>query len=880
MSLGPGRPLLPSRLFLRALLVPLLLVGLLGLILLSQVSRLLVLLESVEHTDAVIGQSHRVQLLLVDRESSLRGFLITGTQELLEPFEQSRNLVPNELKRLEALVPDNPPQGERIVKLRSLVSDWEGYADQAIRRRQGEGEVAELVRSGSGKHLTDEMRRTFVAFRGVEEALRRQRTAAAETARRRGFGVFGLFSIVLGVVLALFTRREIATVTRTYNATLAEKELTTGALQASEQRFRRLAENAPDILYRIALLPRVRYDFLSPVVTRVVGYTPDEHYADPDLLFKLIHPQDRQKLDLLLSEPGEYAPVTLRWVARDGAILWLDHHVTPILDADGQLEAIEGIARDVTRQHELQVELHRSQELLGSVLDTVSECVVACDRTGQITYANRAARVLYPDQCEVPPTDWLKTLEFFGADGQSPLKPEERPLYRALRGEEVRNAEVVAELGAGMPRRFLVSGRAIADTEGRTTGAVMVLNDITERVQAEQVLRDTEAQLYQSQKMEAIGRLAGGIAHDFNNMLAAILGYSEILLWRRDLDDTGRSQLEEIRTAANRAATLTRQLLAFSRRQVVVPKQLDLNETVTGVHGMLRRLIGEDIELITVPSPRTAPVLADPSQVEQVLINLVVNARDAMPEGGKLTIEIQNVELDETYANEHAEVTAGPYVLLAVSDSGQGMTRETLAHVFEPFFTTKDAGSGTGLGLATVYGIVKQSGGHVWVYSEVGRGSTFKIYLPRSASAPRANPNAESLPMLPRGIETILLAEDEAVVRAVARQILEMSGYTVLEAIHGVDALRVSSEHDGPIHLLLTDVVMPQMNGRELVQALASVRPETRVLFMSGYTDDAIVRHGVLSAEVSFIQKPFAAVSLARKVREVLDGQLDKGISD
>ncbi|MGV3723426.1 MAG: CHASE3 domain-containing protein [Actinomycetota bacterium] len=870
MSLAPGRPRHLSRLFLRAVCVPLLLLLVLGLILVSQLSHLLALLDLVERTDAVIRQSHRVQLLLANREASLSGFLITGATEFLEPFTRGRDEVPRELRRLEALVPDNPPQGQRIVELRSLTAAWERYAEAAIQRRNGEGDVVEFVRSGSGRHLTDEMRRVLTTFRGVEAALRKQRTLAADAERRRSFGTFGLFSILLGVALALYTRREISSLSSAYNRMLDERERAAVALQESEHRFRRLAENAPDIIYRIALKPQLRFEFVSQVVTRTVGYTPEEHYADPDLIFRMIHPLDRQKLEALLSDSRENGPVSLRWVSRDGAVVWIDHHVTPVLDAEGRVEAIEGIARDVTPQRELQLELHRSQEFLTSVLDTVSECVVSCDRVGRITYANRAAKELYPEHGEAPPSDWLNHLHFFRPDGQTPLAPDERPLHRALLGEEVRNVEVVAELDGSAPRRFLASGRAMSDAEGRKTGAVIVLSDITDRVRAQQVLHETEAQLYQSQKMEAVGRLAGGIAHDFNNMLAAILGYSEILLWRQDLDPASRSQIEEISAAANRAATLTRQLLTFSRRQVVAAKQIDLNQTVNEVHGMLRRLIGEDIELITVPASQAALVMADPSQVEQVLINLVVNARDAMPEGGRLTVEIQNVDLDDAYASEHAEVTAGPYVMLAVSDTGHGMDRETQSHIFEPFYTTKSLGAGTGLGLATVYGIIKQSGGHVWVYSEPGRGSTFKIYLPRVSCAPQVKPTETPL-ALARGTETILLVEDEPFVRAVARQILEMSGYQVLEAGHGADALRVSAEFDGPIHLLLTDVVMPQMNGRELAQALAPLRPEVRVLFMSGYTDDAVVRHGVLSAEVSFVQKPFTAVNLARKVREVLD---------
>ncbi|MDE3034408.1 MAG: PAS domain S-box protein [Nitrospirota bacterium] len=381
-----------------------------------------------------------------------------------------------------------------------------------------------------------------------------------------------------------------------------------------------------------------------------------------------------------------------------------------------------------------------------------------------------------------------------------------------------------------------------------------------------------EEQLRQSQKMDAIGRLAGGIAHDFNNLLTVISGYSQLLLNQLDVGDERRDKAEEIKNAGARAAVLTKQLLAFSRKQVLAARVLDLNELVAGMNGMLRRVIGEDIDLVTLSGSSLGSIKADPGQIEQVIVNLVINARDAMPQGGRVTIETANVEVEAAVLSQSGSVQPGPYVMLAVSDTGCGMDPHTQANMFEPFFTTKEQGKGTGLGLATVYGIIKQSGGHILVSSKVGVGTTVKVYLPRVHQAAAAA--AESVPVADRpvnGSETVLLVEDEDSIRKLLGQQLRIRGYTVLEAGKGEEAMDLCRRHRGPIHLLLTDVVMPQISGRELAERLASVRPDMRVLYMSGYTDDAVVRHGVLESDVSFVQKPFTPSQLLRKVRDVLD---------
>jgi PAS domain S-box-containing protein len=406
---------------------------------------------------------------------------------------------------------------------------------------------------------------------------------------------------------------------------------------------------------------------------------------------------------------------------------------------------------------------------------------------------------------------------------------------------------------------------------GKISGVIEYARDLTDQKHAEESLRRSEEQLRQAVKMEAIGRLAGGVAHDFNNIMTAIVGYSELLLMEFPEQDPHRQDVKEILQAAARAASLTRQLLAFSRKQVLRPCNLNLNAVVANMDKMLRRIIGEDIDLVTVLDPHLEIVRADPGQIEQVIMNLAVNARDAMPQGGKITLETANVNLDELYARRRGQVRPGPYVMLALSDTGEGMDAEAQTRIFEPFFTTKRQGKGTGLGLSTVYGIVKQSGGFIWVYSEPREGSTFKIYLPRLAEHAAAAVSLIKAPCSDRGSETILLVEDEEPVREVIHRMLRQNGYQVLAAADGPEALRLSRQHPGPIHLMLTDVVMPGMSGHQVMEQLRPERPEMQVLYMSGHTENAIVHHGVLEPGVAFVQKPFRQEELLLKVRGLLD---------
>jgi two-component system cell cycle sensor histidine kinase/response regulator CckA len=518
-------------------------------------------------------------------------------------------------------------------------------------------------------------------------------------------------------------------------------------------------------------------------------------------------------------------------------------------------------ALDLRRAHEEQARAEQarrqSEEQYRNLVDGVRDIIFALTPDGRIAALNPAFEAVLG----WPRDEWL------GKPFEGLVQPVDLPealdlFARVLRGEARPTSQLRVRTRAGGERIAEFSASAQL-RDGALVGILGIGRDVTERVQLEQQLR-------QAQKMEAVGRLAGGIAHDFNNILTAITGYIDLLLEDLGATDPRREDAQEVRKAADRAAALTRQLLAFSRQQVMQPRVLDLNALVTELEKMLRRLLGEDIDLATRLDPALAAVKADPGQLEQVIMNLAVNARDAMPAGGKLTIETANTELDDAYAREHFPATPGRYVLLAVSDTGTGMTPEVQAHLFEPFFTTKERGKGTGLGLATVYGIVKQSGGFIWVYSEFGHGTTFKVYLPQveEAAAPRASVAPAGLQ---RGTETVLLAEDEAPVRAVARQVLERQGYKVLEAPSAEAALDLAQRYSGPIHVLLTDVVMPGLSGHDLAQRLAALRPEIRVIYMSGYSDDAITRHGLLEPGLAYVQKPFTPDVIARKVREVLD---------
>jgi len=502
--------------------------------------------------------------------------------------------------------------------------------------------------------------------------------------------------------------------------------------------------------------------------------------------------------------------------------------------------------------------LHRTEERYSDLVENARDIIYEHDLEGNYTSSNKAAELITGySRAEILQLNLAQTVV------PEDLAKAKEMVSRKIAGESVTAYEVKLIAKDGRHVAVEVNTRLVYQ-DGVAIGVQGIARDVTQR-------KLLEEQLRQAQKLEAVGQLAGGVAHDFNNLLTVILGYSDLALRGISADDPQRRNLIEIRKASDRAVSLTRQLLAFSRKQVLQPRVFALNTVVADLENMLQRMIGEDIQLTTRLQAPTGNVRADPGQIEQVIMNLVVNARDAMRSGGQLTIETANVELDENYAHQHVSAPSGSYVLLSVSDTGTGIEEATKKHIFEPFFTTKESGKGTGLGLSTVYGIVKQSGGNVWVYSEPGKGTTFKIYLPRvAAPAEEYKLSTAAAALFPKATETVLLVEDADVVRHLAQEVLESSGYRVLAAANGKEALSTWAQSGEPIHLVLTDVVMPEMSGQELVSRLVPLYPKVRVLYMSGYTEHAIVHHGVLNKGVNFIEKPFTPDALTLKVRQVL----------
>jgi two-component system, cell cycle sensor histidine kinase and response regulator CckA len=600
----------------------------------------------------------------------------------------------------------------------------------------------------------------------------------------------------------------------------------------------------------------------NPAAERLFGYAAAEMVGRPilDLVPPDQHAESRRVMEHV-RDGGRVAPYEALRVRKDGRLVPVLVNPWPVRDPAGAFVALAAIYTDLSDRR-------RSEARLRAVVSTMSDGLVVADPAGNLLDWNPAALGMHGfasvEEVRRHLSEFQRTF-VLTPPGGPPLPLDQWPMSRVLRGETLTDLELhVRRLDVARDVVISYSGSPVRGPDGQVELAVLTLHDVTAR-------RRLEEQYRQAQKMEAVGRLAGGVAHDFNNLLTVINGYSDLLIDALPPGDPTRNLLDEIRKAGERSAGLTRQLLAFSRKAVVAPRVLDLNALVVDLEGMLRRLVGEDVSLAVRTHPRLGVVRADAGQLEQVLMNLVVNARDAMPRGGRLTIETRNAELGEDYARAHAGVRPGKYVMLAVSDTGHGIPPDVLPHLFEPFFTTKEPGRGTGLGLATVHGIVQQAGGHVGVYSEVGAGTTFKVYLPRLTDPAVGGVPASAVRAPVGGTETVLLVEDEGGVRALSRHILRTAGYTVLEASDGAEAVRVARGHPGPIDLLVTDVVLPGLSGRELAERLAAIRPRMEVLYLSGYTDDAVVRHGVLEEHVHFLQKPFTPAALTHKVREALD---------
>jgi PAS domain S-box-containing protein len=632
------------------------------------------------------------------------------------------------------------------------------------------------------------------------------------------------------------------------------------ALSESESRFTRIADNAPDVIYRHQLLPSSRTDYVSPAVRRMLGYSPDDFHADPGLIFRVVHPDDRHLLEECARVERPAGELRLRFLHRDGTIVWTEARNVILRDDQGRVAAVEGIARDITER----VVAERTLRTLHVVAEQSPVTILVTDTKGTIEYVNPAFSAHSGYSREE-------------AIGQNPriLKSGEHPpayyeeIYEALRAGRVWRGELLNRRKDGALYWEQASISPIVDEYGCATHYVAVKENITQAKQAAEALRRAQDQLQQAQRLDSVGRLAGGVAHDFNNLLGVIIGHCERARERAVGDRELEPRLEQVLSAAHRAAELTRQLLAFSRRQVLQPRVLSLNAEVSEMEKMLRRLIGEDVALVVRLDPELGSVRADPSQVAQVLMNLAVNARDAMPEGGTLTIETRNAELDEAFARDHPPVAPGRYVELRVTDDGAGMDEAVRRHVFEPFFTTKPDGMGFGLGLATVYGIVKQSGGYVWLDSSPGIGTTFTIHLPLvEGQAPRPQPSTAPLPL--GGRETVLVVEDQDGLRDLIAEMLEDAGYDVLTACDGQAALSTSQAASRPIDLLVTDVVMPGMSGIELARRLRDACPRLRVLLMSGYASGVVDARGEPWSGPSVLEKPFTRTALLERVRQAL----------
>ena len=584
-----------------------------------------------------------------------------------------------------------------------------------------------------------------------------------------------------------------------------------------------------------------------------------------------------EKLPATLALQGiEAEGVIVRNLGTTGWERWVFIRSKPIRDHEGKVAMSISFFQDITELRRREVEERNAKEQLAVILEGISDAITVQDPKGKLLFLNQACAALLgyasPQEVQDLAADPVKAAEVAGRitifdEGGNPFPQTETPGRLALQGRTSASVPLRFRMTDASKERWVISSaKPIFDDKGALKLVVSILHDITD-------LKEAEVKLRQSQKMEAVGKLAGGIAHDFNNLLTAINGYADMVLSQLSEED-GRivDQVTEIRNAGERAASLTQQLLAFSRKQILAPKVLDLNAVLGNMDALLRRLIGENIELRTLLRPETARIKADPGQIEQVILNLALNSRDAMPQGGKLTMETANVDLDEAYVSTHLESKPGPHVMLAITDTGVGMDAHVKARLFEPFFTTKGPGKGTGLGLSTVFGIIKQSGGSLNVYSEPGRGTTFKVFLPAVAAeqSPAEEKTAKAAAATPPDGATLLIVEDEESVRKLVQVTLAESGYRCLMAADGESALQAASAHAGPIDLLLTDVILPGINGRTLAERLLSVRPGLQVLYMSGYTDNAIVHHGVLDVGTEFINKPFSAQTLRHRVREAL----------
>jgi two-component system, cell cycle sensor histidine kinase and response regulator CckA len=732
-----------------------------------------------------------------------------------------------------------------------IITDASGVIEYVNRRFEHVSGYSATEAIGSNPRLLKSGETSPAVYRQLWQTIKSGQVWRSEMVNRKKSGeeYWDLVSISpiadgSGVVTHFLATQEDITERRRSEATFRERE----------ERFQQLAENIEEVFF--VMDPQYRETlYISPAYERIWGRSCQSLYENPRSFMEPVAPEDQDRLLRYVAtvqqgvDPGE---IEFRVVHLNDQTRWVLARAVPIRNDRGDVYRISGVALDITDRRRGQEALAASEERFRSLAEASFDAIHITEG-GIVREVNQGFLQMFGYSLDE--VIGRPVLDFVAEESRDAVR------QRLTRGIDGR-FEAMGQRKDGQ-KLFLEATGKYHEVGGRLE-RVTALRDLTEK-------RMLEEQFRQAQKMEAVGRLAGGVAHDFNNLLTVITSYASILVRDMSESDPRHDDLEQILKASSDAASLTRQLLAFSRQQVIAPRLVILEDVVLGTRKMLRRLIGEDVELISTLSETPSPVLIDPGQLEQVIMNLAVNARDAMPHGGRLTIETSATEFDQAYAHTHWPATPGRFAMLAVSDTGVGMDEETRAKVFEPFFTTKELGKGTGLGLATVYGIVKQSGGFIWVYSEPGRGATFKIYLPLTDEVARpSGPHAEPT-QPPSGTETVLLVEDAPGVRAAVRHALEGYGYLVIDAPTPGAALGIVSKRREPIHLLLTDVVMPGMSGRQLAERVIAEWPELRVLYMSGYTNDVAVRHGLLGPGLAYLQKPFAPDALAFKVREVLD---------
>jgi signal transduction histidine kinase/CHASE3 domain sensor protein/ActR/RegA family two-component response regulator len=819
-------------------------------------------LRLVGKTEAALTQSNLCIKYLVDIETGERGYLVTGDPRFLDSYDSGKTSIDPALAQLERMVRDYPLQERRAQQIRQAAAAWQGVAQQNIDLKRTGGDYVASVASLRDKRMMDAIRAQFDLFKQTERSLRWWRDAQARRTSRDFVAFVALAGLFGGIGLALFARGTLIRLARAYRNSIEEQQtildhLPVGLAIASDPECRFITGNAR--LYEMLQMD-------SPGSVSEASGPPDTlsnctvwQNGDPVPGGQLPMQQAASTGQAVLGMEAEFH-------RRDGSSLFSLVSAAPLFDESGAVRGVVGCLEDITERKALEDELREREVRLDVAQKAAGFAIWEWDiRRDRMTwYGDARPPVLPPDE-PMPPS-------YLSVDVR--VHPDDRAerdavMARALAGNEDYQHDYRIVWPDGSVHWISSRGSVVDRQDGMPTRMIGVAFDVTAR-------KIAEARALEAQRMESVGKLAGGIAHEFNNLLTLIAGYAEVICDDIPPDSTLQEDLNHIRRSAARAAQLTSQLLSFARKQMVRYESLDLREVIESIQPALKHLLGETVELMVLHAGDLRPARADRGQMEQLLVNLALNARDAMPDGGKFIVETANVVLGPRVTALGREVKPGDYVFIGVTDTGHGMDQRTLDRAFEPFFTTKDVGKGTGLGLATCFGIVGQAGGYIWAYSEPGRGTTVKIYLPvvvDAASRP-GKPREESGD-IPTGTETILVAEDNEQVRSLAAKCLRDLGYLVLDAPDGGAALNAAAAHSGEIHLLLSDIVMPGTDGSQLAERLVEIRPGVKIIFMSGYASGAARAASHVAADAPFLQKPFTPSALARIVRDVLDGHFD-----